>query len=376
MIEKPRTYKESFTFASRQRRMKRTASRWQIALIALLLTLVLGSAGQTPRVQAALDNPADVYFEVSASPQSPPALCINQQLKIYVSINKNITKVINEKAYNLPKGAVTGVKVTGSMSKDIGTLESKKPEVSFEDDELVMLQPNGIGQADFLFTAKKAGTTALTFTADVPGAWTGSAVARGKSYAAKKAEITVKVIPCKFKVKTLLKFPVPDLYQISVISDDAVMKGNETGSFTGAATMSWVYSEVFQDCDFSISATDSQVDLAGQLDDDGGQLAVTQNFHPTTVATSICCPVVGCRSASDEGSVDPLIFSIASTGGVVTQTVTGQGVSGLATIVVIPEEDEAVTFNAGSVTVLSSSAWWARLWDGFPWSYSALRALH
>ena len=344
---------------------RRTVVR--ILYAALIGTFAFGSAGQMATAQAApaADDPIDVKFEIGIYPEKLPTICSKGKLNLYAGVHKSVLKKIGDKVWNLSGNIPEPPHIDGSLIRGSGGLKKQLQDID---------DPTGTS-VPFLFTADKPGKVTLKFTAPVKNSWIGSNEEVIGSGVTVQKEITFTVIPCKFKVKTLLKFPVPDLYKISVISDDAEMKGDETGSFTGAATMSWVYSEVFQDCDFSISATDSQADLAGQLDDDGGQLAVTQNFQPTTVATSICCPVVGCRSASDQGTVDPLIFSIAATGGVVTQTVTGQGVSGLATIVVIPEEDEAVAFNADSLTALTSSAWWARLRDNFPWSYSALWAL-
>jgi len=349
-----------------QAKGRRTVIR--ILYAALIGTLAIGSAGQIATAQAApaAGDPVPVKFEIGVYPEKLPTICVNKKLTLYAGVSKTVNKVIGGKPFELP-GKAPEPTVTGEKVSGVGTLE----KIGGGAEDLMSLQ----GENVFTFMSNKPGKVTLKFTAPVKNSWVGVNEEVIGSGVTVQKEITFTVIHCKYAVKTLLKFPVPDLYEISVISDDAVMKGDETGSFTGAASMSWVYSNVFQECDFSISATDSQVDLAGQLDDDGGQLAVTQNFQPTTVATSICCPIVGCRSASDQGTLDPLIFSVASTGGVITQTATGQGVSGLATIVVIPEEDEAVALNADSRAVLSSSAWWARLRDNFPWSYSALWTL-
>ena len=377
MNRKPRTHKDLFPFASRRRGTSHPASRWQIVLIAL--ALVTGSVGQTSQAQAAADNPADVYFEVSANPQSPPPLCINQQLKIYVSINKNITKVINEKAYNLPRGAVTGVKVTGSMSKDVGTLESKKPEVSFGDDELAVLQPKGIGQADFVFTAKKPGTTTLTFTANVPGAWTGSAeaLALGKSYPANKAEIKVRVIPCKFKVKTASNFSAQGVNLAAIM--DGEMKADEQGNFTGSATVNWIGGFAsFGTCGAAYyDVASSQADLTGRHDDEGGQLAVEVNYLGAVLTMS------GCASASGTVVPDPLALNIPSSGGVSTQSQDLHEPNyfsfyGSAVIVVTPVEDGAVSFNPAGLAarVGSPSTWLTELWDNFPWLNDTMLALY
>ncbi|MDQ3006956.1 MAG: hypothetical protein M3R47_16435 [Chloroflexota bacterium] len=345
---------------------RRTVIR--ILYAVLIGTFAIGSAGQMATAQAALaaGDPVPVKFEIGVYPEKLPKICTKGKLNLYAGVHKSVSKKIGDTVWNLDGHISEPPHIDGSLIRGSGELKKQLQDID---------DPTGTS-VPFVFTADKPGRVTLKFTASVKNSWVGANEEVIGSGVTVQKEVTFTVAPCKYKVKTVLKFPVPDLYKITVISDDALMKADETGSFTGSATMAWVYSEVFQDCDFSISATDSQADLAGQLDDDGGQLAVTQNFHPTTVAILVCCPIVGCRNASDQGSVDPLIFSIASTGGVVTQTVTGQGVSGLATIVVIPEEDEAVAFNAGSRAVLSSSAWWARLWDDFPWSYSALRALH
>ena len=345
---------------------RRTVIR--VLYTALISILFIGSAGHIATAQAApaAGDPDPVKFEIGVYPEKLPTICVNKKLTLYASVSKTVNKVIGGKPFELP-GKAPEPTVTGEKMSGVGTLE----KIGGGAEDLMSLQ----GENVFTFTSNKPGKVTLKFTAPVRNSWIGVNEEVIGSGVTVQKEITLNVIPCKYKVKTVLKFPVPDLYKISVISDDAVMKGDETGSFTGSATMAWVYSEVFQDCDFSISAADSPADLNGQLDDDGGQLAVTQNFQPTTVAVTMCCPIVGCSSASDQGSVDPLIFSVASTGGVITKTATGQGVSGSATIVVIPEEDEAVAFKADSLAVLSSSARWARLWDNFPWSYSALWAL-
>ena len=157
----------------------------------LLVSVTLGAgAGLAPAAQAAADDPAAISFEVQANPKNPPVLCLDgkKRLQIYVAINKSITKTINGTAYELPRGMVTGVNIKGEKSNDVGVLDPPNTSLFFyNSDELAALKPRGIGEADFLFTAKKAGTTVLTFSANVPGAWTGSPAEVGNSYPAKKA---------------------------------------------------------------------------------------------------------------------------------------------------------------------------------------------
>lgn len=342
------------------------ASGWRIIFIALVLALIIGSTGYPVPAQAAQDNPADVYFEVMAYPQNPkkpPELCINRSMKIYVGIFKGIVKTINGEKWELPRGTVTGINVRGSMTNNIGTLTPSDPLA-----EIVDLR---IGSADFLFTANKVGETTLVFNADVPGAWTGSAeaLASGKTYPARKAEIQVKVIRCKFKVKTVLQVDV-EAFKLTGISDDAVMTADEAGTFTGSTAMHWVFANYnVAPCTLSISATDSQVDLTGQLDDNGQQFVTTETIQSTMASTIMVCPDVGAMSGQPPMNVDtsPLTFRVASSGGVSTQTWALQGGSGSARIVVVPEEDEAAAFIPDNHEAS---------WDDFSRFFGALIALY
>lgn len=341
----------------------------RILYAVLIGTFAIAGAGQMATAQAAsaTADSIPVKFELSVSPEKVAKICAQGKLSFYVGMDKTVIKEINGKDWNLPGNVPEPPFIEGSVTSGSGTL--KKQLQDFDEPTAASVQ--------FLFTAGKPGKVTLRFTTAIKNSWVGAKEEVIGSGVSVQKEITFTVIPCKYQLKTILKFPVPSLYKITVISNDATMKGDETGSFTGSATMAWAYSDINQEgCTTSISATDSQAELSGQLDEDGGQFKGTQTFQPTTVAVKVCCPIVGCRSASDQGSLDPLAFSVASAGGVVTRAATGQGVSGSATIVVIPEEDKAVAFNSDHLMAFDPSALQATLWEHFPWSYNTLQALH
>ena len=253
-------------------------------------------------------------------------------------------------------GARKGVGVIGmdvealSVNKTVGDFVGKttaRTTVVFDDDLSSIA-------AKFKFKANKPGKTTLYFEGLV-----------GKEYVTTKLD--VKVIPCKFKVKTLLQFPV-EIYDITVISDNAVMTADEAGAvFTGSTSMYWAYSNFnLSPCTIEIGATDSQVALTGQLDEDGGQFTATQTFQPQSASGIVSCPG-GSGGGSGAFTVAPLTFSVASSGGLSIQTVTAEGVSGLAHIVVTPVEDEAVSFIPGD---------YQTSWDDFSSLFGALLASH
>jgi hypothetical protein len=120
-----------------------------------------------------------------------------------------------------------------------------------------------------------------------------------------------------------------------------------------------------------VSATDSQVDLTGTLEDDGRQFVATETIQPTMLTMTIKCPRAPTISGQSQATFPPLTFTVASSGGVSTQPFLG----GMARIVVVPQEDKAAAFNAGNpeVRIGSPSSW---LWgDYFPGLYGALLAL-
>ena len=218
----------------------------------------------------------------------------------------------------------------------------------------------GLG-ARFKFKAIKPGKTTLHFEGLV-----------GEEYVSDKVD--VKVLPCKYKVKTVIHGQTDPPF--TGITDDSVMTSDEAGTFTGSATMTWVYADkifLVSDsyCITSSSAPASHVDLTGQLDDDGGQFVATVDINQTTVSATNWCAWLGVTNTFTFPIVFVFRFSVPSSGGVSTQT-SGPA---LGNIVVIPEEDEAVAFNTKGWTVLSSPAWWTMLWDEFPSLFGALLAL-
>jgi hypothetical protein len=318
-----------------------TAARWRSVFIALLLALAIGSAGQISPTQAAPDNPADIYFEVWAFPEAPPPVCINKTLKIYVSVNKGIVKTINGKEYDLPRGMVSGgVTIHSSMStSNVGTLTPESLPVEVDSGA------SSPGQVMFVFTAKQRGTTTLIFEsngvigagADVTGAPPDSMLTSlGQKVPAKKAEIPVKVIPCKFKVTTISRWIGP-VYNTIATSDEAEVVADAQGNFTGSATVNYATPITDSSCSFSASDTPGQVDWSGTIDSD--QLVLSGTFQPSMTSFSASCPPApGTFSKQQQWTADPLPFRVALSGGGFTQAQGAPGVSGSAVIVVIPEE--------------------------------------
>lgn len=298
-------------------------------ILGLVLVLALGGLGQTSPVQAAPHkDQAEIYFEVWAFPEKPAALCIKQELKIYVSVHKGTLKIINDKVFDIPGGQVPSAKVLGSMTNKIGTL-------SMPGDELTSLVGSN---PDFLFTAEKPGKTTLTFNSDVDMG--------GTLVKAKKAEIQVEVRNCKYKIKTNSRFSAQGITIMSTM--DGEMKANEQGNFTGSATVNWVGSpSASGNCRGTIDIASSQADLTGSQDD-SGQLAAEVTYLPAALTHAFCCKGI-CANDSALVTPDAVAMSVPSSGGVFSQShnlyePNFYSMYGSVDIVVIPVEDEAAAF--------------------------------
>ena len=305
---------------------------------ALIIALAIGSAAQTPPAQAAPNNSDDVFFEVWAFPQAPPPVCINKTLKIFASVNKGIDKTINGKDYHLPRGTVLGgVTIHSSMSNsNVGTLTPVDLPVEVDSGA------SSPGQVTFVFTAKRRGTATLTFESngvtgggeDVPDS---DLATLGTKVPAKKAEISVTVIPCNFKVKTISRFigAVND----TVANSDAKVVANEQGSATGSATVSYATPITEFTCSFAASDTPSQVDWTGTIDID--QLVLTGTFQPSMTSFSATCPAPAPGYSKQVAwTMDPLTIQVALSDGASTikKAQGSTGISGSVVIIVIPEE--------------------------------------
>ena len=292
--------------------------RWRVFYIALVLALTIGGAGQTVPVQAAPAREGVTFYMDMVSPKT--IVCVGKtvsyEARVYMVYD---TPVTTPKGNKIGENAIAEIKVeANSQDTNVGDfLNTKKgflTRVTGGADELASLDTGASApnSAVFSFKAKKAGKTNLYFQ--------GLAYGQYVSFT-----VPVKVIPCKFKVKVILRFN-PGIYNITVTSDEVLMTADESGTFTGSkASMHWVYSNFSIPC--SVSAADSSVNLTGKLDVDGGKFVGSATFGPTTP--------VGCRG-SGKGAVNPLKFSVRSSGGVSKSTATASPLSGPATITVVP----------------------------------------
>lgn len=351
--------------------------RWRIIFIALVLVLVIGSAGQAPMAKAAPAAIDDVNFKLNIYPEKLPKICTKKKLTLYTSVSKTIYKgLIGPDGKEIP---IAGQKpaapnIVGFVNTGPGTLE----KVSEGGGGLLSLP----GQDVFTFKSDETGKAILQFTTLVKSIWIG-ANEKLAGEVLLTEYVTVQVINCKFKVKAIQQAIVAGggNFNIVAMPDEVEITGDEQGHFTATTPVNWVgATSNVGICSASINvASTTQANLTADMDESGQLTGSLSIEAPETMVTATC---VGVSNTSPMSlSADPLIFSVPSSGGVVK---IAQGfvfetanMPGSAVIVVIPVEDETAVFIPGDHETRVGPLFrgWATQWDGFLSLFGALLAL-
>jgi hypothetical protein len=219
--------------ASRRLRAAKPGPRWRNVLFALLLAFVMGNAGRPPLAQA---DGEKIGYVVFATTDRPGPICLGRYANILALVKADIFRKGETPGTTSSPGYWSFQWVNGTVQDpDIGTLVPERSRASLLGDNPTM--------AHFYFTARKVGTTTLSFKADIPASSTSVEFTNTASQ-----PMRVTVIPCKFMVSSITTFPGndnPGAYQqsdpaIVVRMDQAEVTADANGQFTGSATLHWI----------------------------------------------------------------------------------------------------------------------------------------
>lgn len=322
---------------------------WRARFLPLCLALALGPAALAAPVVAAPAADA-VKFAMEVAPRSGllKPLCMGQTQPFYVSVTRTTQKSIGDQIFDFT-ALVLGVTVFGAADD---------PQVG----SLTLTSGRYTGGAalstfqtvEFLFKAKKAGTTTLRFTGKVdwhwlPGATDAAVQASPDGYRVPlETVVTVKVKACRVKASAVHRWSGPGALLIGTM-EETYLTANEDGHYTGAGTLNWVASTVVPECVSTDTFAPSPVELSGDMDD-SGQIAVTLTYEPAVDSATIRCEAPGRgiyedRSWTVLASPDPLNVQVSSFGGVTqpAQVLVGEQSSstGTAVVIVLPVDDDA-----------------------------------
>ena len=335
--------------------------------LALSLALMVATTTGIPPAQAA--STTRISFEVSAAPRGPLTLCVGKQQRFYVSIQKYTHAELDSGfSYDSPGGTVTEVSIhAASSNKTVGIVEPPETSTAAPGvDQLAPLTTGNLGDADFVFSARKKGTTTVTFKADsIPPRWLGSS---GTSGTAREATVQIKVRNCKFRVKTVSQWHLQgdaSAFDISALMSPLELTADEQGNLQGSARVNGLGSATYPGCTGVLSVKPSQADLTGKLLE-SGQLELNITFTAVASSVTFTCPTplfTGVAGRDDTGTPEALAVSMPDSGGVITQSqqiITIPPGAGSVNLIVIPIDAGGT---ASSPRPGSSLAWWTTLWQ-------------
>ncbi len=344
-------------------RRRNRISRWRSIFITLLLIFAIGSTSQTALAQdETCDEGGCVQYSLKPN-KDGVLMCSRTSVNIRVAVLETFLGPGRVLRPGWIPNKVTGVTVFGYVDdENIGTLSPPSQVIG---------TPPKPDFAVFKFTAKgRPGRTVIIFTVprgSIIGGLGGYRLIRDLLW-----PVSVKVDPCKFRTETLGDFNLPGEAQghVSAISDEAEVKAPDAESpFTGSTSVDWFASVGrVRDCGGAATIGSSKLDWNGTMDE-SGQLNLNGNFQTAAGSFDIEC-ARGEESFSEsmplEMTLDPVSVSVASSGGVISQsqTLEWEGANpGRITIIIVPVEDTGVAVIPGIHDVS---------WDDFSSLFAAL----
>jgi hypothetical protein len=285
------------------------ASRMLAAILAITFIVGADPAGVGPTAPVAAAGATYRYYMDVVSPRT--TLCLGEKVHYRVVVNRE-----TDDANTVPVG---GVKVEAyADDPSIGTFSGKgKGGSVFVSTQLDFATPFS---AEFTFTAgKKIGATTLEFQGLVSYV---SPIGRGYV----SFGVPVQVIPCKYKMSSIVRFPPNGTFNTGAVEPPIVAKMKSTlltsdadGNFTGTGTIHWIGTSLTSGCTVSQKfGGDTSVALTGKIFDD--HLQVTMIYQPGNGALTVECGGVKQGMPSDAVQLDQLDIELPMNGGSLKQT--------------------------------------------------------
>ena len=279
------------------------------AILAITFVVCADPAGLVPTAPVAAAGVTYRYYMEVVSPRT--TLCLGEKVRYKVVVQRDTGG-----ANPIPVG---GVKVEAyADDPSIGKFSGKgKGGSVFVSTELDFTTPYS---AEFTFTAgKKIGSTTLQFQGLVSYV---SPVGQGYvSFA-----VPIRVIPCKYKVSSIVRFPPngtfnPDAIEPPIVArmKSTLLTSDAEGNFTGTGTIHWIGTSFTSGCTVNQKfGGDTSVALSGKIFDD--HLQLTMIYQPGNGALTVNCGGVSQGTPSDPVQLDQLDVELPMSGGSLKQT--------------------------------------------------------
>ena len=328
------------SFANARRRLGgfNPAPLWRSVVMALVLALVVGSAGQPSPARAAPAGDATLWIGLFAEKiGGERTICTGDKVLIRVRVVQRIEIIGSEENYSLAPSI--GVEVGASVDGNgVGRISPAK--------NTTRLDSEPMGATYFTFSAEKPGATTVVFQAKL-----NTRVVLGfvlSSITIPPTRVPLTVIDCSYKVTAISRWSGFGLNYVAMI-DQAGLTADAPGHYTGTATVNWVITQMDSTAGCISHATTftSQADLTGDTDEDGQQLVVDLAYQLAEVKATWYHYFSDCTATNSHELVsytpDPLTLSVPASGGVSSQSQalvdmlpSAQNMAGSADVVVTP----------------------------------------
>jgi len=265
-------------------------------ILALMLVLAVGSAGQAAPAQAApIAQGTGSQYEIKYIlaiylPDGQP-ICAGRDYPVRVRLVESTQQVEPKPSEPLVSiKELSGITVQAfAKDESVGTLSPRKLITGWNVEE------DAPGEATFTFHAKKAGTTDLYFETLIRTAITGT----HDEYIGPVR--TIKVVNCKYKLTMNYLMRQSSGGTSGLVSGqlDTLLEGDGE-VYQGAGVLDSDRATSMPPCSFSSDGFDSPTTIAGKLtgSTDNPQLELTVDYEPGQSSATISCPIVGAKTTT------------------------------------------------------------------------------
>jgi hypothetical protein len=288
----------------------------------MVMALVAGAGG--PPAIAQPPGQARTYaawLTIDVSPAGEQILCEGERIEIRAKVVLNLLRDPAERHPFLT--------VTQPHEPMVENSNPASAQLSYATN-----QPSPFEGHYYELKGIEAGTGTLTFRATMP------AVAGALLRPHAVRTVSYKVRRCAYEVGAVHTWRM----QFSVLTatmDEVRVTADESGRLSGSATLEWIYDRQFPLCEVRDTVTPSNVDITGNVSDDGS-VSLRFDYQAPSVTTTVSCPAVCpqlCSQAHEPTPGAVVGLSFPGGGGTVATAHPMGGYSGRAVFTVEPVED-------------------------------------
>ena len=271
-----------------------------------LMALLFAVSSQPLPVYAQGSVERYVFYLSAAATGGLGDICVGDRVALDIKAERFLANQRNSGANETthPPVQVFGVTISGTVgNQEVGTLSPPS----------AMTSAGGTppGSAQFVFTAKKPGSTGIEFKGTrIESNWFSQFIQPDRNYLSTELDATVKHCPYVVMIVSQFSVPGPAKIKFMAVLAELHASPDAQGKFTGSGVVTWLGSAgPVGDCGGSVAVGSSTANLTGEQDENG-----RFNFEVTYTPAQVSL-ISNCGARNVTVTPDPVHASVASTGG-------------------------------------------------------------